>query len=362
MSSETNTPIDIDALVHKDRLEPWLDQHIPELGSGPLNARLISGGTSNVILGLNRGRDITMVMRRPPADPPPGSKKAVEREATLLTALNKTDVPHPHVYGSCFDPEIIGSSFYVMELVDGWAPELNNLNCKFKPPFDQSPLIEQLAYAMTDGLIALANVDYRAIGLDGFGKPDGFLERQVERWGSQLAGYKTTYKNYQGREIPGLAKVADWLQKNIPSAAKPALMHGDYGFPNVMFRHDEPRLAAMIDWELATVGDPMLDIGWYLNGFRDEREPDVVPRNTYFDSTKFPTRQELAAYWAKGTQRDISQLDYYLVLALYKGTCILEYKVAAAMDGLMSKEMGEMFNKLVLNGAYEAAKIVDWNS
>jgi len=363
MSSDSKTPIDIDALVCKDKLQPWLDENIPELGSGPLTAKLISGGTSNVILGLNRGRDITMVMRRPPADPPPGSKKAVEREATLLSALNATNVPHPRVYGKCFDPDIVGSSFYIMELVNGWAPELNNRNCLFNPPFDKAPLISDLAYAMMDGLIALANVDYVAIGLKDYGKPEGFLERQVERWGSQLAGYVNTYKNYKGREIPGLNDVAEWLKNNIPANSKPGLMHGDYGFPNVMFCHDAPaRLAAMIDWELSTVGDPLLDVAWYVNAFRDEREPDVIPRSTYFDASKFPTRQELARYWAKGTGRDIAHLDYYLVLAGYKGTCILEYKVASAMDGLMSKEMGEMFNNFVLDGAFEAAKVVRWNS
>jgi aminoglycoside phosphotransferase (APT) family kinase protein len=363
MSNDSKATIDIDALVRREKLQPWLDDNIPELGSGPLSAKLISGGTSNVIIALNRGGEKTLVMRRPPADPPPGSKKAVEREATLLSALNATRVPHPHVYGKCFDPELIGSSFYIMELVDGWAPELNNRNCLFNPPFDREPLIGQLAYAMVDGLIALANVDYLAIGLKDFGKPDGFLERQVDRWGSQLAGYVDTYKNYQGREIPGLDRVADWLRNNIPTGSKAGLIHGDYGFPNVMFCHDEPpRLAAMIDWELATVGDPLLDIGWYFQGFRDEREPDVIPRTTYFDASKFPTRQELAAYYAKGTGRDTRHLDYYMVLAMYKGACILEYKVAAAMDGQMSKEMGEMFDKFVLDNAAEAVKLVEWNS
>lgn len=361
MSDDSGRQIDVDALLCKPRLQRWLDANIPELGSAPLAAKLISGGTSNVILGLNRGRDISMVMRRPPADPPPGSKRTVEREATLLSALNATDVPHPHVYGKCFDPGVVGASFYIMELVDGWAPALNHRNCLFNPPFDEPPLLGDLAYAMIDGLIALANVDYQAIGLEDFGKPDGFLERQVGRWGSQLTGYKDAYRNYPGREIPGLTRIADWLQKNIP-ASHPGLIHGDYGFPNVMFRHAAPaRLAAMIDWELSTVGDPLLDVAWYLTAFRDAREPDVMPRSTYFDAGKFPTRQELARHWAKGTGRDITHLDYFLVLAGYKSTCILEYKVAAAMDGLMPKATGEMFDRFVMDSAFEAGRIIDWN-
>lgn len=362
MSTTNKSSFDIDVLVRQERLEPWLDANIPELGDGPLEAKLISGGTSNVIIALNRG-GTTLVMRRPPADPPPGSKRTIEREATLLSALAPTDVPHPRVHGKCFDPELIGASFYLMDLVDGWAPELNNRNCLFNPPFDQPELMPDLAYAMVDGLVALANVDYRAVGLDSFGKPDGFLERQVERWWSQLAGYVETYKNYPGREIPGLAQVAEWLRHNTPKGSKPGLIHGDYGFPNVMFCHDQPaRLAAMIDWELATVGDPLLDIGWYLHGFCDERDPHVIPQTTYFDAAKFPTRQQLAMHYAKGSGRDVGNLDYYMVLALYKGACILEYKVAAAMDGQMSKEMGEMFDKFVFDNAAEAIKIVRWNS
>jgi len=353
--------IDLEALVVAERLQPWLDTHIPALGSEPLKARLISGGTSNVIIALDRGGP-TMVMRRPPADPPPGSAKAVEREATLLAALGSTAVPHPRVRGRCFDPEVIGSSFYVMDLVEGWAPELNQRNCRFRPPFDQPPLQGDLASAMIDGLVALANVDYHAIGLQGFGKPEGFLQRQVDRWGSQLAGYAKTYRHYRPRDIPGLAEVAHWLRHHIPAGSEPGILHGDYGFPNVMFRRDAPaRLAAMIDWELATIGDPLLDLGWYLGGFRDAREPGVTPAPTYFDAARFPLRQELAARYARGTGRDVSGLDYYLVLALYKGACILEYKVAAAMDGQVSREMGQMFDRFVLDNTSEALKIARWN-
>ena len=353
--------IDLSTLVDVPRLQVWLDAHIPELGQGELQAEVIHGGTSNVIISLNRGAQ-TMVLRRPPASPPPGSTKAIEREATLLSALGGSSVPHPKVYGKCFDASVMGASFYVMEKVDGWAPELNVRSTRFQPPFDQMPHKRQLAYAMVDGLIALANVDYMAIGLEQFGKPDNFLQRQVERWGKQLEGYKTTYKNYPGRDIPGMAYVQQWLQSHIPAGSKPGILHGDYGFPNVMFANDLPvRLAAMIDWELATIGDPLMDIGWYFNSFRDERAPNEVPHSTYFDPADFPTRQELAAYYAKGTGRDVSALDYYMVLALYKGACICEYKVAAAMDGLQSQAIGEMFTQFVLDNVAEAEKIARWN-
>lgn len=354
--------LDLDALVNIPNLSRWLDVHVPSLGSGPLQVELVHGGTSNVILSLNRGGQ-TLVLRRPPNNPPPGSVKAIEREATLLSALGGTTVPHPLVYGKCTDPAVIGASFYVMERVDGWAPALDVRVTTFNAPFNAGPLKADLAYAMVDGLIALANVDYKAVGLEGFGKPEGFLERQVDRWQSQLESYTTTYKNYQGRDIPGLDYVRDWLRTHIPAASAPAILHGDYGFPNVMFCHDAPaRLAAMIDWELSTIGDPLVDLGWYLNAFRDERDPANNPRSTYFDAENFPTRQQLAAHYAAGTGRSVANLDYYMVLALFKGACICEYKVAAALDGLQSEAIGAMFTTFVLDNVAEAERIARWNS
>lgn len=354
--------INLEELVDRSRLESWLDEHIPQLGADPLKVALIHGGTSNVILALDRGGEKTMVLRRPPAAPPPGSVKAIEREGQLLTALGGTSVPHPRLYGMCTDSSVIGSSFYVMDRVEGWAPELNIRVTKFQPPFDEMAHKRGLSYAMIDGLIELANVDYQAVGLGNFGKPAGFLQRQVDRWQSQLDSYKTTYKNYQGREIFGLPEVAKWLRDNIPDEAPAGILHGDYGFPNVMFANDPPaRLVAMIDWELSTIGDPMIDMGWYLPAFRDAREPEVIPRSTYFDPVDFPTRQELAEYYAAGTGRDISHLDYYMVLAMFKSACILEYKVAAAMDGLQSKEIGDMFIQFVLDNVAEAINIIRLN-
>ena len=211
---------------------------------------------------------------------------------------------------------------------------------------------------MVDGLIALSKVDYRAAGLQDFGRPDGFLARQVERWQAQLDGYRTKYRQYSGREIPGLADVADWLRARLPAAPPAGLLHGDFAFPNVMFHHRPPaRLAAIIDWELATVGDPLLDLGTFLAHFRDAREPGVTPRCAYFAPDGFPTRQELARHYAEGSGRAVEHLDYYMVLALYKAACILEHKVAAALDGLLPKATGEMFEALVLDFAAEAERI-----
>lgn len=347
-----------DGLADIDALTAWLDEHVPSLGTGPLEVVMIHGGTSNVILSLNRG-DVTYVLRRPPAVPPPNSERSVLREARVLEALNGTSVPHPHCYGRCEDSSVIGAPFYVMELVPGWAAELRDERIHHHAPFDAAPYEYGIPYAMVDGLVALANVDYRAVGLEGFGKPDRYLERQVDRWAGQLASYGDLY-DYPGRELPGYEVADEWLRDNVPAGYRAGIIHGDVGTPNALFAFDAPaRLTALIDWELSTIGDPLIDLAWLAQGLTDERTPGVVPAKSLYNVRNMPTRQELARYYAAGTGRDISDFDYYLVLAMFKGGCILEYKVAQAAAGILSKETGDLFSWLVLENFAEAQRLIE---
>ena len=352
----TPTTPDATELAPPERLVPWLDANVPELGNGPLEVTQLHGGTSNVILTLNRGGD-DMVLRRPPAVSPPGAEKGVLREARVLTALNGTAVPHPHCFGSCADPEVIGVPFYVMERVPGWAAELRDQKITNHAPFDTAPSEYGVAYAMIDGLIALANVDYKAVGLEDFGRADGYLERQVDRWEGQLYSYPERY-GYAGREIPGFAYARDWLRANIPDDFRPGIIHGDVGTPNALFAFDRPcRLTALIDWELSTIGDPLLDIAWFPNKLRDEARPDEIDPGALYNIPNFPTRQEFARYYAAGTGRDLASFDYFRVLALYKGGCILEYKVAQSAAGILSPETGRFFDRLVLSNFAQAEEL-----
>jgi aminoglycoside phosphotransferase (APT) family kinase protein len=310
-----------------------------------------------VILSLDRG-GVAMVLRRPPAVPPPNSEKSVLREARVLTALNGTSVPHPYCFGSCADPTVIGAPFYVMELVGGWAAELRGDRIVHRSPFDRAPYEYGIGYAMVDGLVSLANVDYREVGLDGFGKPDRFLERQVDRWEGQLRSYPDLY-GYAGRVLPGYAETVSWLRANVPSSFRAGIIHGDVGTPNALFADGPPaRLTALIDWELSTIGDPLIDLAWLCTHLRDERDPEHIPAKALYAAANFPTRQELARYYAAGTGRDISDFDYYLVLAMFKGGCILEYKVAQAAAGILSAETGALFSRLVLANFEESAALV----
>ena len=348
---------DIAVLADPDRLSAWLDVHIPALGDGPLQVAKIHGGTSNIILSLNRG-GAGSACRRPPAVPPPGSEKSVMREARVLTALRGTAVPHPYCHGSCADAQVIGAPFYVMEMVRGWPAELRDGKIYDRPPFDQSPHAREVPLAMVDGLIALANVDYKAVGLDDFGRPDNFLARQVDRWEGQIRSYKDLY-DHEWRELPGYVRLRDWLRANIPTDFRPGIIHGDVGTPNALFAFDAPcRLTALIDWELSTIADPLLDLAWFCNGIRDERFPGHVPEKALYNVELWPTRQELMAHYAAGTGRSMASFDYYLLLAMFKGGCILEYKVAQAAKGILSAETGCFFDRLVRGNFAEAEKLI----
>ena len=339
-------------------LTQWLDENVPDLGRGPLKRDMLHGGTSNVVLGLSRGGK-EMVLRRPPAVPPPGAEKGVLREARVLTALRDTEVPAPYCYGSCEDSEVIGMPFYVMEKVDGWAPNLRGEKIYNEPPFDTMPYEYGIAFAIVGGLTLLANVDYKAVGLEGYGKPDNFMERQVDRWSSQLKGYPEKYKGYQARSFEGYDEVEEWLRKNVRKSEHAGIMHGDVGTPNMMFRHGPPaRLAAMIDWELSTIGDPLFDIAGFSSGMHDERFPDLTPASALNNPDHAPTKQELMRYYCAGTGRKEEDLDFYAVLVGFKYGCLLEYKVAQAAAGILPKETGEFFARIVDSGFKRNAEFI----
>ena len=346
----------LDGLVDVERLTAWLDSNIPALGAGPLAVEKVHGGTSNVILSLDRG-DGVMMLRRPPIVPPPGSDKSVLREARVLTALAGTRVPHPRCYGYCTDPAVIGAPFYVMERVPGWAAQIIGDRIVNHPPFDTAPSEWGVAFAMVDGFVALANVDYKAVGLADFGKPGNYLERQVDRWEGQINSYPKLYA-YAGRDIPGYAYARDWLRANIPDDFTPGIIHGDVGTPNALFAFDRPvRLTALIDWELSTIGDPLIDLAWFTNKLRDEEEPGRIDADALYNIANMPTRQELMRYYAAGTGRDMANFHYYCALALFKGGCILEYKVAQSAAGILSPETGRFFDKLVLGNFAKAERL-----
>jgi aminoglycoside phosphotransferase (APT) family kinase protein len=312
MAGASSDRASLAGLVDVDALERWIGDRLP--GEGPFALRRISTGASNEIFELERGGD-RWVLRRPPRGRT-GTQDILLREYRLLTALESTDVPHPRAVLCCDDDAVIGAYFYVMEHVEGFTPTLD-----LPPPFDtEIEARHELGLQLIDALGSLAQVDWRAVGLDGFGRPDGFLERQVARWLAFDADARV-------RTIDDLDEVATWLDAHRPRAGAPAIMHGDYQFANVMFRPGAPgRVAAIIDWEQSTIGDPLVDLGWLLVLWDEPGEEPIrgVGEERVSALPGFPTRAELADRFARTTGLDLDDLGWYEVFALFKLALVLE--------------------------------------
>jgi len=333
-------------LVDHDRLARWMDeQELPGKGE-PVATTFVSGGASNEIFLIRRGEH-ELVLRRPPRVVPKGRNETMMREYRVLAALNGTDVPHPEAYAACEDESVIGASFYLMGFVDGWSPMNTD---GWPPPFDTDLEARNgLGYQLVDGIAKLAKVDWRARGLEGFGKPDGFHERQVDRWLAHLGAF-------QFRELPGLDESAAWLRTHKPSHWEPGIIHGDYQFANAMFRHGAPaRLAAMVDWEMSTIGDPLLDLGWVVNGWPDEGYD--FSSGGYVDMVGLPTRTQILDYYATVSGRSVEEIDYYVVLARFKLAIVLEGGYARVVSGEADNPKMESFGQVVLDNLRRAAEL-----
>ena len=306
------------------------------LGSGPLEqAQRLSGGTQNILLRFTRaGRDY--VLRRPPPVLRANSNETMRREARVLAALAGSAVPHPGLIAACADEDVIGAAFYLMEPIEGFnatqgLPALHAGDAAIR---------HRMGLAMVEAIAALSQVDYRAVGLADFGKLDGWLERQVGRWAAQLASY-ADLPGWTGPEaIPGVAKVARWLEAHRPDAIQPGIIHGDFHFANVLFRPDSGELAAVVDWELCTLGDPLLDLGWLIATWPEGDTPHATDvAITPWEG--FATPAELAAHYGAKTGRDLADLDWFAVLACYKLGIILEGTHARACAGKAPRDVGD---------------------
>jgi len=322
------------------------ENRVPGAGE-PLEAIPIGGGASNEIFEIRRG-DARMVLRRPPRNVPAGRNETMLREFRVVSALEGTDVPHAAAIAACDDTSVIGACFTLTGYVDGWSPM--GLGGVWPAPFDADlDARPGLAYELVDGIARLSRVDWRARGLEDFGKPEGFHERQVDRWLAHLAACKF-------REIPGIDEAAAWLRGHRPKRYEPGIMHGDYQFANVMFGHGAPaRLAAIVDWEMTTIGDPLLDLAWVLMGWPDPDEDRTSL--SYVDYNGMPTRAELAARYAETSGRPVDDIDYYVILARFKMAIVLEAGYARYVQGAADNPKMEAFGAVVLDMAARAAAL-----
>jgi aminoglycoside phosphotransferase (APT) family kinase protein len=332
-------------LVDPAALGRWMDAQGLAGAGQPIAARFITGGASNELFEIRRGV-ARYALRRPPRKVPKGRNETMLREYRVLAALRDTDVPHSRVAAACDDPSVIGAAFYLMDFVDGWSPM--SMGKTWPAPFDHDLTARQgLAYELVEGIAKLARVDWRARGLEGFGKPEGFHERQVDRWYAHLAAFKF-------RELPGLDEAGAWLRRVKPSRYRPGIIHGDYQFANVMFHHGGPaRLAAIVDWEMATIGDPLLDLGWVLMGWPNPDEDRAA--TGYVDYQGMPSREDLMERYARVSGLPVDEIDYYVVLARFK--IVLEGGYARYVQGGADNPKMAAFGDVVLDMARNAAAL-----
>lgn len=277
-----------EALVDIGRLGSWLDGVGLEVGA-PIAVEALTSGRSNAMFTVRRGGS-TWVLRRPALVAIDRADEGMRREFQILDALAGSDVPHPATVALCDDHDILGCTFFLMQHVEGINP-----SSPLPTPFtdDDRPGV---AFAMVDALAALHDFDWRAGGLAELGRPDGFHERQVDRWSRQLA-------SYEGRELPGIDRVTEYLTRSRPESFLPALMHGDFHMFNALIAAEPPgRVTAILDWETATIGDPLLDLvgfceiwgkatrapGWprraaLLDRYRERRTIDLPADLSYYE-------------------------------------------------------------------------------
>jgi aminoglycoside phosphotransferase (APT) family kinase protein len=319
-------------LVVTDALEAFLDER--GIGEGELEFTPIGDGHSNVTFAVRRG-DVEFVIRRPPRGPLPPSAHDVTREARVLQALEgKARVPK--VLAACADDSIIGAPFYVMEKVEGHV-----VTTEVPPELDSIEDRRRMGEELIDSLVEIHAVDWEAAGLEGYGKPTGYTERQVRRFTGLWEHNKT-------RDIPQVEKVGQWLASNLPESPPATIVHGDYRLGNVIMAPSAPAtLVAVLDWEMSTIGDPLADLGYLCTLWvsRDDPSLGMFELTGVTREDGFYTRDELVARYEEKSGRSMTDIRWYQTLALWKSIVFMEgnYKraISGATDDPYLKKFGD---------------------
>jgi aminoglycoside phosphotransferase (APT) family kinase protein len=309
-------------LLVREPVAAFLDER--GIGSGPVEAEPVGEGHSNVTFLVRRG-DARVVLRRPPRPPLPPSAHDVLREARVLGALEGTGARVPRVLAVCDDESLLGVPFYVMEEVRGTV-----IATEMPAALDLVEERARIGRELIEALVEVHAVDWRAAGLDGFGKPTGYLERQLRRFNGLWEINRT-------RELPRVEEVGAWLARNLPESPPATIVHGDYRLGNTIVASERPaRIVALLDWEMATIGDPLADVGYLTATWTEPGDP---PKGTSWGSLTavtraegFPTREQLIGWYEESNGRSVSDVRWYQTLALWKSAVFMEgnYKRAVA--------------------------------
>jgi aminoglycoside phosphotransferase (APT) family kinase protein len=333
--------------VNVARIERWMRRE--GICSQPLtSARALSGGSQNVLVLIEcAGRE--MVLRRPPVHKRDNSDETMRREAQVLESLAGTSVPHPRLIAACADLEVTGAAFYVMDRVLG-----TDIDTAIEQAPDPAAAAHRIGLSVADAAADLAGVDWPDGLLDSLGRRDGWLERQVGRWRRQL----DSYADIVGYEGPGdlgsVDEIGEWLERHRPPSYTPGLIHGDFHLGNLMYTPDPPEVCAIVDWELATVGDPLLDLAHMLATWPDgRRTPAVRP-----EIRDLPSDEQIVAQYVQRSGRDIAHLDWYRVLACYRLGIVLEGTKARADAGRAPIETGGRLHSVAIQLFEQARALI----
>ena len=336
--------------VDLDVVTTWLDGQ--GIGDGPLSGvSLLTGGTQNILMRFERSGE-AYVLRRPPVHKRANSDSTMLREARVLAALADTAVPHPRFVAACSDPDLLGGTFFVMEAVEGFSPVGEQ-----RRAFDGDPAwAEAMSLSFVDAIAALGNVDHVAVGLDDFGKPTGWLARQVGRWRDHLDSYNETPEYDGPHELPGIDAIAGWLSENLPAQSAAGIVHGDAHLANVLIRNDRPEVAALVDWELSTLGDPLLDLGWLLATWPSDEKASVLRVEP---TPGLPSLERLIERYGESSGRDVAHAWWYGTMACYKLGIILEGTWVRSKTGKASEEIGFALHQTAVSLFERALNFID---
>jgi aminoglycoside phosphotransferase (APT) family kinase protein len=291
--------------LNEARLAEWLQANVDDF-IGPLAIEQFRGGQSNPTYKLVTP-DRAYVLRRKPSGPILKGAHAIEREAQVLTGLAKANFPVAHVHGLCADESVIGTSFYVMDMVEGrifWDATLPEIARDERPAYFD---------AMNATIAALHAVDYVAVGLGEYGRPGNYFERQIGRWSKQYL------EDVEAGRDPNMDRLLDWLPNHIPSGDETSIVHGDFRIDNMIFHPREPRILAVLDWELSTLGHPLADFAYHAMMYH--MPPEIVAGLAGADlaALGLPTEQDYVASYCARTGRDgIPDYDFYLAFNFFR--------------------------------------------
>lgn len=296
-------------------LQTWLQQHAPGVLDGPLHATPITGGKSNLTYIVSNGsRDV--VVRRPPLGHVLATAHDMGREHRIMSALAGSSVPVPQMLAICSDPDIIGASFYVMERMSGTAynraSQLESLGVE---------RTQAIGERMVNTLVDLHRVDPETVGLGDFGRPDGYMQRQVNRWKKQLVASTS-------RELPGMDELVAHISANVPSSGDGTIVHGDFRLDNLLVDADDS-VTAVLDWEMSTLGDPLADVAVLVAyGELARVAPPSGPGAALVTDAPrapgYPGRDDILQRYSTGSGRDVGDMGFHLAFAYFKIAVIVE--------------------------------------